>query len=120
MSKKKKLKWPKVFETFIPIYGGRIVICRTHAEWKQCAKYLGATIFPTGSGAHQSFEGKSSFIHLVGVFDRRRSTLVHELSHACFRIFGRVGIETPCGEKNEAFCYLLDNLYDQCESHIRK
>lgn len=122
MSKKKKLKWPKLFETHIPVYGGRIVLCRTHAEWEQCAQYLiKSTIeFPTGMGAHQCFEGENNYIHLVGVFNRSRSTLVHELSHACFHILGRVGIATPCGEKNEAFCYLLDTLYEECESHLRK
>lgn len=59
-------------------------------------------------------------IHLVGIFDGRRSTLVHELAHASFRILDRVGIETPADSKNEAFCYLLDTLYDFCEPHIKR
>lgn len=116
-----KRKWPKLFETFVPLYGGRVVLCRSLAEWKQCATYLKKDVssFPTGCGAHQLFESKTQAIHLVGVFDRSRRTLVHELGHACFRILDRIGIETPVSDANEAYCYLLDALYAECAPHLK-
>jgi hypothetical protein len=117
-----KRKWPKLFECYVPLYGGRIVLCRTLAEWKQCAVYLrrDVDVSPTGVGAHMMFESETDAVHLVGVFNKDRSTLVHEIAHACFRILDRVGIETPVEDKNEAFFYLLDHLYDKCESQLRK
>ena len=37
-------------------------------------------------------------------------TLSHELNHACFRLFKRIGTKVREGKKNEPFCYLQGQL----------
>lgn len=121
----KKPKWPKVYEFGIPIYGGRVALCRTFDQWKQCVLYLNphAEVFPTGAGATQVWPNEGGSIYLVGVFhnDRQRyRTLVHELGHVAFRVLGKAQVDTHSGESNEAYCYLLDFLYGECEHQLRK
>jgi hypothetical protein len=120
----KKPKWPKVHEFYVPIYGGRVVLCRTYEQWRQCVLYLNpnAEVFPTTAGATQVWPGVHGSIYIVGVFDSkyRYRTLVHELGHVAFRVLGKAGVETHAGESNEAYCYLLDFLYGECEYQLRK
>lgn len=52
-------------------------------------------------------------VHLVGVFDGRLPTLVHEIAHVVIKVFAYVNvpIRPDC---SEAFTYLLDDLFSQC------
>jgi hypothetical protein len=54
---------------------------------------------------------------LLGVFDGAKSTLVHEAGHAAFRVLHRASINTTV-DNDEAFCYLLDNIFSAFERYI--
>jgi hypothetical protein len=117
-----KRKWPKITEFIVPIYGGRVALVKSLKVWKQCVDYLAGPgkEMPTGcGGAHQHFTAPGSSVYLVGVFDGRKSTLVHELAHCTFSVMDHVGIPTPPDEKNEAYCYLLDALFEKLEPKIK-
>lgn len=56
---------------------------------------------------------------LIGVFDGCNSTVVHELSHATFAIMEY--IEQPIDfHHSEAYCYLIESMYSQCEKWLAK
>ncbi|WP_157685932.1 hypothetical protein [Robbsia andropogonis] len=117
-----KIKWPKLFEREIPIYGGRVVFVPSIDKWKECASFLiGGENFeiPNGSGAHQQFLSEKESVYLVGVFDKSRRTLVHEIAHCSFRVLWHAGVEVSPDGRNEAYCYLLDTLYEILEPGLR-
>lgn len=60
----------------------------------------------------RSDETNAPTTFLIGVFDDRIRTFVHELAHAVFDICGYYGIPTEAGEANEFFCYTYDFLFD--------
>lgn len=117
-----KRKWPKVFEFFVPIYGGRVVLIRSLKVWTQCVDYLAGPRkeMPAGyGGAHQHFVAPGSSVYLVGVFDGRKTTLVHELAHCAFAVMDHVGIPVAPDCRNEAYCYLLDTLFEKLEPKFK-
>ena len=64
------------------------------------------------NGIASDFDG--GMTHIVGVFDWSRKTLVHELGHVCIKVLERCGV--PIDQRtSEVFCYLLDDLFGQCE-----
>ena len=50
---------------------------------------------------------------VIGLFSDSQVTMVHELGHAVINIFAGVGMPVNM-DTSEAFCYLLDSLYQQC------
>jgi hypothetical protein len=55
---------------------------------------------------------------VVGVFDKSRGTLVHELTHAVQRLFEL--IHAPInGETSEPHAYMMGWLYERCERALR-
>ena len=56
---------------------------------------------------------------LVGVFDWKVGTLVHELYHASLAIQEYLGIMLD-GENNEAGAYLIGYLTELCYAHMAK
>lgn len=51
--------------------------------------------------------------HLVGVFDSKLSTLVHELGHATMDVLNHANAGSYTeGQNQEQFCYLLGHLFD--------
>lgn len=50
---------------------------------------------------------------LVGVFDGKVSTLVHELFHATVHVLDYVGVPTETGKSNEPYAYVLEFLYTE-------
>lgn len=57
--------------------------------------------------------------YLVGIFDGRRTTLVHELSHLIIVILDHHSIKIP-DSYGEVFCYHLDNIFMACAPLFRK
>lgn len=84
-------------------------------KFKQKRKdILGTEITDVGVG-HCSTDGYGCIV--FGVFDKKLSTLVHELSHVMVHIFEYIGMNIN-NHTTEAFAYLMDNLYTQCENLI--
>ncbi|AGY47625.1 hypothetical protein Maynard_108 [Salmonella phage Maynard] len=54
---------------------------------------------------------------VVGVFISDSGVLVHELSHAVINIFEAVNMVANT-HTTEAFAYLLESLYNQCNHHL--
>lgn len=56
---------------------------------------------------------------VVGVFDDSTSTLAHELIHVAIRVFHHIGMET-CYQTEEALCYLVQSMHEQCIKQMNK
>lgn len=66
----------------------------------------------TIGGCASDFEDGA--VHIVGVFDGSHATLAHELAHVVIKVLARVNIPVR-PDTSEAFCYLLDHLFDKCD-----
>ncbi len=69
----------------------------------------------------ESCDGASSDfdpVYLVGVFDGKLATLVHELAHTTFKILRHCGIRADA-DAQEAFCYLQEWLFEQLRDTVQ-
>ena len=66
-------------------------------------------------GMVSSNESRSKMV--VGVFISDSGVLVHELSHAVINIFEAINMVANT-HTTEAFAYLLESLYNQCNNHL--
>lgn len=110
-------KWPKPFKEFaVPLYFGRVYIFDNKEKMRQAEEYLRkkpCELSPgTGRAMQLLNEDGSGIVFLVGVFNGSTSTLVHELAHAAFFILGEAGVPVENYGTNEAYCYLLDSLFE--------
>lgn len=64
-------------------------------------------------------KGTKNGIYLLGVFDGRRTTLVHELTHMLIMTFSHYGMYIP-DSNGEAFCYQLDHVFSNTVRSFRK
>lgn len=100
----------------IPVYTGRAVLCLTRDAYIKARKQfeefgperdLKATY---GLFVPLRDEKKNERVYLIGWFDRKPATLVHELAHMTFEILTYSGV--PISKRNdEAFAYLIDALF---------
>lgn len=106
--------------TAIPIYGGRLIVCRSRAEFDRAyeAEMVRAGVElvdgPTllcsgGMTSHEVVAGE--LVIVSGVFDRRGSTRAHEATHCAQAVAGSVGMD-PIREE-EAFAYLVQWFYEE-------
>ena len=111
-----KAEWPSHIKKHkIPLYGGNLVIVRSHKDHKAVVALMedechppakdeaGATVRLTNS--------KGSIYYLVGVYAGGTQCLVHELAHVAFMVLANCGVPVTRNGANEAYCYLLDALY---------
>jgi hypothetical protein len=54
---------------------------------------------------------------VLGVFNGNSGTLVHELSHVCFRILQSCGVPAEA-DSSEAFAYLIGHLFLKCREAL--
>jgi hypothetical protein len=54
-------------------------------------------------------------IYMLGVFDGKLDTLVHELGHITLYVLDHVGIPVGPGDTSEAFCYLQGDLFTKTQ-----
>lgn len=126
MAKKTKPddKWPKLQSYMVPLFQSSwIYLCTTKEEWNQAHRNLKADPNNTGRlvGCVRNFRDDvtGENMYLVGVFDGKLSTLVHECAHACFYVCSDVGIKIDPAERNETYCYMLDRMFDRFAPHIK-
>lgn len=115
MSKKRK-RWPKenVDCIDIPLYGGEIYLVKNKEDYNQCLDWLGVEDdCGIVRGRTYMMEREGLVIYLVLIIDEDIEALVHELAHVCFFVLNRAGVDVQEGN-NEAFCYLLHNLFSEC------
>ena len=99
----------------IPVYGGTLVVVRTHKDYKTVAALFednpsSPAKDEAGGTTHLTDKGGSSY-YLVSVYEGGMQCLVHELAHVTFMVLGHCGVPVTRGGNNEAFCYLLDALF---------
>ena len=110
---------PKGSVTFpVHVYGGRVLLCLTHKAYEAAHKVLDPKEetetydLATVRGLSSRFsEMDHKSVYLIGYFDRKSPTLIHELAHTAFYIMSHAGVPIS-GENDEVFCYLLDSLYE--------
>lgn len=119
----RRTKWPRLASVAVPLFSGQVYVTTSRADFEAAARCLGdcgeelqeaiwGALGLTSSYAHQE---TGEPLHLVGVFDGKPRTLVHELAHVTFDVLDRVGQETDRGGR-ETFCYLQDYLFEKFES----
>lgn len=59
-----------------------------------------------------TYDSSGGMLILIGWFVKKPSTLVHECSHAVWKILGQVGVHCYA-DNNEAFAYLLGDMVDK-------
>ena len=109
-------KWPKPFREFaVPLYFGRVYIFDNKETMRQAEEYLTKAPCELSPGLGRALELRNDdgrYVFLVGVFNGSTSTLVHELAHTTFFILAAAGVPLDKDGTNEAYCYLLDSLFD--------
>lgn len=125
--------WPKsAIGSRLQMFDGTVVLCRKREEWDAAVSYILSKPIsqidskrladPHNAGQctyYHKMDGKGTMF-LIGVFDAKSRTLLHELSHATFDICGYYGVPTNAGEANEFFCYLLEYLFSEFEPFLTK
>lgn len=106
--------------TAIPIYGGRLIVCRTRAEFDRAyeAEMVragmelvdGPTLLSTGGMTSHEIVG-GELVIVSGVFDRRGGTRCHEATHCAQAVAEAAGMN-PLREQ-EAFAYLVQWFYEE-------
>ncbi len=116
------MKLPKPEITFIvPIYGTRILVINNTQDYNIYLKHYcdpEPNTFGCDGMTFTTYVEDGQII-LLGIFVKTIPILVHELSHCTFRILSHVGIPIEPNNSNEAFCYLIQYLYSQCEGVIK-
>lgn len=120
MAKPKPLTKKDMLKTkciHVPIFGGWVVLTLDRAEHERYLEWMRIdkrdwpeNEFYDGCGFCGEYFSPASHTVIVHICDWRLDTLVHELSHAVFKILDHRGVETGSGSR-ETFCYLLDYLF---------
>jgi hypothetical protein len=111
-----KAEWPShIKKRKIPLYGGNLVIVRSHKDHKAVTSFLEDDCSPpakdeAGGTVHLT-DSKGSAYYLVGVYAGGTQCLVHELAHVAFMVLANCGVPVSRKGHNEAYCYLLDALF---------
>jgi hypothetical protein len=93
----------------IPIFGGKLALCRTMDEWESLAAAYGdeSEMEPCKGLAMKYYSEAEGRLYAIGVFDGTTDTFIHELAHATFFVLGDVGVPVENGGDNEAFAYTI-------------
>lgn len=72
-----------------------------------------------GSARHVRDNNTGTSCFLIGVYDGKLSTFVHELAHITFMILEWVNVPVPDGKANEAYCYLYGAMFELSKSFYK-
>jgi hypothetical protein len=114
-------KYPKPDKRFlVPLFGGEVNVFRNKDKMNKAHLALGLEEIDftgnVGIARNLSHTGTGEVLYLVGWFDEKQTTLVHELAHLTFYVLGNAGVPVENnGAANETYCYLLDNLFEMCQ-----
>src|ERR1700744_3872432 len=101
----------------VPLFAGTVHFFTDRAQFMRFYDSFGGSskLEDDATGGYASADGTDGIVHMLGVFNGARSTLVHELGHCCMRICEHAGFE-PNEARGEPFCYLLAGLFPEFES----
>lgn len=133
MKRAKIEAWPKnAIGTKLAMFESTIVLIRSQKEWNAATSFLTGkplnALDPTrlatdafcGLSTYYGKSDRKETIFMLGVFDGRKRTFVHELGHIVFDICAYYNIPTEKGQANEVFCYLIEHLYAELEKYVKK
>lgn len=101
----------------VPIFDCKVCVITDRKQFtKVRAKFTKVPFDAEGCVGCSSDYG---YTYLVGVFDHRLSTLVHELAHTTFKILRDCNIPANVDGNQEAFCYLQDWLFSKSIKAIK-
>lgn len=120
-----KAKWPKLPSYRVPLFdSGRIYLCRSRDEFRQAMNFIGvpADKIESLNGLCRHFENETTNenIYMLGVFNGKESTLVHECAHATFFICNDYGVTVDTGSANETYCYMLDRMFSHFLPYLKQ
>ncbi len=121
---KKPARDPKGSASFpVPLYGGRVLLCLAREAYNKASVQLDAGeckgIDACSGLSNRHAENGNKSVYLIGVFDGKQSTMVHELVHTTFAVLAHA--EVPISRRNdEAFAYLMDTLFSDSLAALRK
>lgn len=117
-------KWPKLESYLVPLFQSSwVYLCTSREDWLQAHRNLKAEPNNVNKIAgcvrhfHDGITGEN--MYLVGVFDGKVSTLVHECAHACFYVCNDVGVRVDTAERNETYCYMIERMVDRFMPHVK-
>lgn len=120
----KKYKWPKSCKRYhLSLYGCTIYFINNKKDYLQALSYLHGKEEPitevqTSSGKAVQMESEDGAqIFIIGVFDDKTTTLVHEAAHVAIFISEHVGFKAEDGN-SEPFAYLIEDIYAHFESFL--
>lgn len=122
--KESKVKWPKVESYLVPLFHSSwVYLFTTPEDWKQAHRHLGVDLNNlvriNGCVRHFYEASTGENMYMIGVFDGKVSTLVHECAHACFYVCSDVGVPIDTSEPNETYCYMLERMFERFLPHIK-
>jgi hypothetical protein len=111
-----KAKWPKLPSYLVPLFQcATIYLCRSKQEYIDAMKAIGCSAdgisLNNGLCRHFVNDSSSENFYIVGVFDGKLSTLVHECAHATFFCCSDAGVDIDASKANETYCYILDRMF---------
>lgn len=103
----------------VPIYGGQVIRCTTRKAFRTAAHRLNfAGVEPDDRSpglCHQYDLTSGSAVYMIGWFNRKPETLVHECVHCSQFILVRAGID-PRDSDGETMAYLTGYLFDRMKT----
>jgi hypothetical protein len=118
-----KTKWPKIPSYLIPLFqSSHVYLCVTRQQWQQVDECLGVSWngqLAAGLTRHFIHSETGENLYVVGVFDGKVRTLVHECAHVCFYVCSDVGMPIDTSQPNETYCYMLDRMFEFFLPHIK-
>lgn len=113
--KKSNSEWPKPDRCFeVEIYSGRVYLYRDKKRFEQACKFLDYPYDTDGvAGVCLYLVHQEQAIYLIGWFNDRLSTLMHEMFHLQKMLFEHANIKPELDTGGETAAYLLGALVRQ-------
>ena len=105
----------------IPIYGQRVILCRSFAAYEYYCTKAGSKVNVNKTGDGEAWQTTIDGLEIFSIYVGNGSlgVLVHEIAHTVFNMSKYLGLETT-EKKNEPYCYLMQYLFDESKEFISK
>ena len=118
-----KPKWPKKYCKIVKIhlYGSSIYAFNSRKGFEKAAAYMNVDVSHYGTdGISLPLEDKKdgSSIYILGIFDGKLDTLVHECAHITHFVAQKTGWDSSAGN-GEPYCYLIGHIFKKLERFVK-
>src|SRR5689334_20760880 len=113
-----KYRIPKsAVEVRLTPYRHTLFFVDSRKKMERCCPHVGE-MTPDTQGCSHVCTCNGGAIFIIGVFNGRADTLVHELAHVVFNLFDLIG-QPVNASTSEAFAYLQQWIFEQLEPHLK-